>query len=540
MASRTELKATFSGGNKINESDFALLIDSLAHLNDDKANGDIIGQSDLTGIQTAMSQLEALAQSAKDTADAVGTNHPTYNEMRAEDQLIKTQALDLMRLDTASIEAVNTSQQAKLDSLETSLNSSISLFSADISSLLANQVSVGTKADLSYVVSLKASTDSDIATKAPLVHSHPEYATKVSLASSNFITLADIPLSAPPIHNHLPTDIVGLNDLFTTPAEVDQKISDARNTLDQLDQLYDVFYDKDEVDFKFYTARWRIDQISLFNPAVVSIAQPLVSIARYALEVSIADVRASLFADKTSILNTLAQTRAEIEVSIGNTNSTVETNRQTAEQGRITLQGNIDQTAINASASIASSQTHVLGQLANVRAEVLAETQANATAITQAENDANSYTDTKISDLLGGAGAAYDTLKELQEHIETNKSDAATELTNQVGILQGQLDSNDNELGYLQTFIHGASGSVTPPNGFASTDGVINRLVALETDTTVATQIADLQAQITSLTNQHNTLQGLHDALQTAHNTMQSRLTTLENTAYAAAGYVFP
>ncbi len=541
MASRTELKATFSGGNQVSESDFALLIDSLAHLSDDKANGDIIGQSDLTSIQTTMSQLQALAQLAKDTADGVPNDHPTFNQMQTADNQIKAETLASVKIDTDAVKAVNDAQQIQITNLESNLNTTTTNLTQDINSLLANQVSVGSKADLTYVNTLKASTDSDIAGKAPLVHEHAQYATKVSIANSGYITLADVPPAAQPLHQHNASDINGLDALFTSPAEVDQKIEAAKNTLDNVSQLYDIFYDKEEVDQKFYVARWRTDQISLFNPSVVSIAQPLVDIAKTTLEVSIGNVRAEEVAKDNSVRSLIASTRAEIEVSINNTNSTVESNRVTALSERGVLQNNIDTVQSNATASIASSQANVLNQLSNVRAEILIETQNNTNAIAQAETDANTYTDTKISDLINGAGAAYNTLKELEDHLIANESSAATALTTQVGILQGNISANDTELANLQTWVHGLAGDNTPSSPFPIMNGILPRLAGVDAQiTTIQNTQVSFQNDLGNFQTTFDSLTSSNTALTTAYNSLLARVTTLENTAYAQAGYTFP
>ena len=310
-----------------------------------------------------------------------------------------------------------------------------------------------------------------------------------------------------------------------TPAETLAMINENKVDLDLEAALFDNFYDKEEVDQKFYVARWRTDQISLFNPSVEAVAQPFVDQAKAEVMVEVEQVRTSLFADKTSILSDLAQTRAEVEVSIGNLKSTVESNKVNLELADIALQASIDQSKADLSISIAASKNSVLSDLADVRAEVLGETATNAAAITQAEADSNAYTDTKINDLLNGAGAAYDTLKELQDHIVSNDSDAAVELTNQIGIVQGQIDTNDTDITALQGRATSLETRATNLEG---------RATSLEAqDTTFQSDLNSLQASIDTLTASNTTLTD-------AYNNLLNRVTTLENTAYAEAGYVFP
>ena len=70
---------------------------------------------------------------------------------------------------------------------------------------------------------------------------------------------------------------------------------------------------------------------------------------------------------------------------------------------------------VKKSLSIASSQSYVIGELSTARAELNADIVTNAQDIDQSLLDAKGYTDDKISSLINGAGAAWDTLKELQD-----------------------------------------------------------------------------------------------------------------------------
>lgn len=524
MANRTTLKAQFSAGQSVVESDFTTLIDSLAHLTDDVASGALASGSDITALNASVASLQALANTTKTELDDYVGEHPTLAEVQTADA-------NLSNTLNASITTLASSSQASDAALQSSisnLESNFNTLEGDLNTKwnVADQAISAVPSTYATLVDLNT-RESNLEvlanSKADVSHTHSEYATKVSIA--NFITASDIPAYAPASHQHTASDISGLGSLFISQVEAQALIDANKVEFDLETALYDNFYDKEEVDQKFIVARWRTDQVSLFNPAVVSISQPLVDLAKQQVEVSIAQVRVSLFADKTSILNTLASARAELEVSIGNTNSTVETNRHNAEQGRITLQGNIDQVSINASASIASSQVHVLGQLSNVRAEVLAETATNAINIVQAETDANLYTDTKISDLLNGAGTAYDTLKELEEHLIANESSAALALTTQVGLLQNQINSNDSDLSGV---------IVSLGNRHTEIDLLEARATSLEAQDVI------LESDIASRVSAHNTLQASHDALLVAHNNLAARVNTLENTAYAQAGYVFP
>ena len=540
MASRTQLKSSFSAGQRIGEASFATLIDSLAHLTDDVNSGALASGESVSAIQTTMAALQSLADQTKQELDDYMGTHPSRSEMQTADSQLSNTL-------NASITQMASERVAKDAELTTQMTTLQANFDAHEEMLDAKWD------DTNYKVDQLPSTFATIAdldtretqleelanSKAPEVHFHDQYATKVSIA--NFITLDDVPKYAAEVHGHQASDISGLDELFMTPAETQALIDENKVTLNLEAALFDNFYEKDEVDQKFHVARWRTDQVSLFNPAVVSIAQPLIAQAVNEIEVSLGAVRAEEVEKDNAVRALIASTRAEIEVSIGNTNSTVESNRVTAELSSITLQNNIDQARADATASIASSQSNVLSQLSSVRAEVLTETQSNTNLITQAEADANSYTDTKISDLLNGAGAAYDTLKELQDHIVSNDSDAAVELTNQIGIVQGQINTNDSELSNLQTWVHGQAGDTTPSSPFPTSFGVIPRLDGIDA------QITTINNTQTSFQNDLNTFQTTYDNLVSSNNALTAayqglldRVETLENTAYAQAGYVFP
>ena len=524
MASRTQLKASFSAGQRIGESSFATLIDSLAHLTDDVNSGALASGESVSAIQTTMAALQSLADQTKEELDDYMGTHPSRSEMQTADA-------ELSNTLNASITQMASERVAKDAELTTQMTTLQANFDAHEEMLDAKWDDTNYKVDqlpntfatIDDLNTRETQLEELANSKAPEVHFHDEYATKVSIA--NFITLDDVPKYAAEVHGHQASEISGLDELFMTPAETQAMIDQNKVTLNLEAALFDNFYEKDEVDQKFHVARWRTDQVSLFNPTVQEIVQPLIEVAVNEIEVSLGAVRAEEVEKDNAVRSLIASTRAEIEVSIGNTNSTVEANRVTAELSSITLQGNIDQARSDASASIASSQSHVLAELASVRAEVLQESSDNTSAITQAETDANAYTDQKISDLLNGAGAAYDTLKELQDHIVSNDSDAAVELTNQIGIVQGQIDTNDSDITALQ--------------GRATT--LESRATSLESRaTSLEAQDVSFQQELDTFKVTYDNLVSSNNALTAAYQGLLDRVETLENTAYAQAGYVFP
>lgn len=100
-------------------------------------------------------------------------------------------------------------------------------------------------------------------------------------------------------------------------------------------------------------------------------------------------------------------------------------------------QGTLTSLTTKAKASLVAAINELVTSLATVKSDLASKTEINDTATTTTNvwsakktADAISESATKVkNDLLGGAGTAYDTLKELADLIETNK-DAITALQN--------------------------------------------------------------------------------------------------------------
>ena len=105
------------------------------------------------------------------------------------------------------------------------------------------------------------------------------------------------------------------------------------------------------------------------------------------------------------------------------------------------LQDNIDAEASARAAADANLQTAVDINTAGIATEIN-QRQAGDTATL---SSANSYTDTKVSDLIAGAGPALDTLKELGDALTDNDDDIAA-LVTAVGNAQAAADANTTGL----------------------------------------------------------------------------------------------
>ena len=460
MASRNTLKASFSAGQSVVESDFSALIDSLAHLTDDVASGALASGSDITTLNASVAALQSLTNTTKSELDSYVGTHPTLAEVQTADAtLSNTLNANITALANSS-QSADTALQSSLSSLEGSFNSLFAT-SAGQWNTLGNAINAipSTYATIESLATSDNNISALVNTKAPLDHTHSEYLTSSDISS--FITASDIPISAPLSHVHTASEVSGLYDLFMTPVETQSMISANATTISHISQLYDTFYDKDEVDQKLHVWRLRTDQVSLFTPAVVSISQPLVDLAKQELEVSIFNVNYRVTTHRTHEDGEFSSVRA----SIGNLTN-------------------------NLRASIGVTRTDAFSAISNLRADV-------GTYDSSTLSSANQYTDDKIDDLLNGAGDAYDTLKELQTIITSNDSDAALALSTQVSLLQADITSNDADIVTFQ-----------------------NNLNAFQTN--------------------YDNLTNAHTAITNAYNELLQRVETLENTAYAEAGYVFP
>ena len=338
---------------------------------------------------------------------------------------------------------------------------------------------------------------------------------------ANFVSSIDLAGLASENHSHLAEEITGLDDLFMTPAETQVLIQDNKVTLDPTAIFIDTYYDKEEVDQKFYVARWRTDQVSLFVPSVVSICTPIVSLAKHGLEVSIADVRASLFADKQSILGELSQVRAEVEVSIfRNANRLLDFDVSIS-----SIRASIYTQGVKKSLSIASSQFLVLSELSTARAELNTDIIKNASDIDKTLVDAKEYADDQISSLINGAGSAWDTLKELQDALFAGDVSLATILNQKIADILGQVRANDGDILAIEGRLDLAEPQIEDHKG---------RVLALElSHSGLQSMFGEIKAENTTLTNAISSNSTLISALTT-------RLKNLEDTAYAQAGYTFP
>jgi hypothetical protein len=212
---------------------------------------------------------------------------------------------------------------------------------------------------------------------------------------------------------------------------------------------------------------------------------------------------------------------------------------------------------VELSASAAASRSVVAVDSANnleaVRAAlqqavddaIVARNAAIAAGDTATLSSANSYTDTKVIEVLGGAPDLLNTLNELAEAIGDD-SDFITTINNAIAAVQADVDANETAIN--------ASLATETGERTAADDALSVRITSLESDPTTATSVASADATtlasanaytdtaITNLTNGADaaldTLKEIGDALAAGDQSVTDALTTsitTESTTRAAA-----
>lgn len=245
MDSRNQLKTRFSKGQRVGEADFHSLIESLAHINEDVASGELASGSSVTNLSSQIDDLRAFAESHKNDYDAYKGQHPTLNEVKD--------------LDTALSQAFASDIQSVSDQIESLKNKDTDIESdvSDVVSDLASQItsnsqehdiinaSIADRATVSALQSAVTALEALIAAKADSTHTHSDYITRAE--SSDFATQTDLANKAELSHQHQASDISGLDELYTTEAEVLSLIDANKIKIDE-STILDDFYDKPDVE----------------------------------------------------------------------------------------------------------------------------------------------------------------------------------------------------------------------------------------------------------------------------------------------------
>ena len=389
--SRTQLKVKFAAGENPVESSFHSLIDSLAHITEDVNSGVLATGASVSAVSQALDDLKVFSENHKSDYDAYKGNHPTLAQVESlDDQVVQTFSTDLAAVANLIATHKNTSdtEDAVLLQMINQKGVSLGVLNSQVQSLSSN---VQTKATQSSLEATEDNLETLIASKASLTHQHPEYLTRPEIEV--YAKISQLASKANLSHTHTAGEISGLENIFTTPLQVLDLISQNKVLLDSSTLLAD-FYEKIEVDEKFRVLRIRTNQISLFAPAVLSIAS-------VAIDDEVGELRLSLQAVRGEALQEVANARAE----------------------------SVSADAL-IKASISSLDSRTTAAISSARAHT-----------DTSKQEANSYTDQKINDLLGAdVPAALDTLSELADAIN-NDANFATSVTQMFGSLVSNIST---------------------------------------------------------------------------------------------------
>jgi hypothetical protein len=435
---RTQLKARFSAGQRIGESDFSALIDSLAHLSEDISSGSLATGDQLTQVSVLLDSVKEFAELLRVEFDSYVGTHATLEQVNAADSAVRSE------LNSSITSSVQSLTQADSDIYDVAIqNTSLVL---DTLLYIDELVSpIGDKVDFLFASSASQDLVTQVANeiyaaidlKASANHLHEEYLTQVDI--QNFITSEDIPEFASKAHTHVASDITDLSGMFATDARVLELIEENKNTLDIDSIIADGYYSKGEVDQKFYVATWTTDQVVGFNTKVSEIATAIT-------EVELATAATQIAEDLN--IPSLESTVSNIDTNLSALSLTVSNNSSAITNNDTQVRTDFAAADTQVRTDFAAADTQVRTDFATADTQVRTDfAAADAATLTSAK----SYTDGKITDLIGGAGDAYDTLKEIQTVLESGEvtGDVLTSLSN----INTEIDNNDTELDNIRKWL---------------------------------------------------------------------------------------
>lgn len=440
---RTQLKARFAAGQRIGESDFSALVDSLAHLSEDLSSGSLASGDSVSQLSTALDDLKAFAESHKSEFDGYIGTHPTLEQVTDADTAVRD---ELNASITSSVQSLQDADQEILGFVNE--NSEISYLLLDVFTdsfyALDNDITglYATHATKALVDLKVQELQSEIESRAYTEHTHDEYATKVSIG--NFITAEDIPNFAAEIHQHTAAEITDLDGMFATDERVLELIEENRTTIDVNAIIADGYYTKGEVDQKFYVQTLDTTQITGFNNEVSSIAT---SIAQVELATAKSEIAADLNIDVIEGNVTQLQTDVStLTTDLSETNQSIRTDFAAADSA-ILSQVSLGNTNITQAYEYADTLLTQAYQAADAQIKV-----SFAAADVSVLAEAKAYSDERVTDLIGGASEAYDTLKEIQDAVE-NGGGATADVINNLTLVNQEIDANDAELDDIRKWL---------------------------------------------------------------------------------------
>ena len=256
MASKLQLRNSFSASQTPAESDYHALIDSLAHLTEDAvtdldvqpAAGKVLSAMGGYGLSQKIADLTTLANNNKTAFEAYDGDHYDKATVNAN---INAAILAANTYTTGQVNiALDRITQAETDltianiAIPAARDAAIAYCN---NSFASRDASIAEKLSIDLFNSHKTALQNSINGKASSSHTHSEYLESSDLA--NYATLNDLAIRSIVGHTHPASEITGLENIYTTPVAVQALIDANKVDLDET-AILDDFYDKAEVDAK--------------------------------------------------------------------------------------------------------------------------------------------------------------------------------------------------------------------------------------------------------------------------------------------------
>lgn len=365
---------------------------------------------------------------------------------------------------------------------------------------------------------------------ATVNHTHTDYASSVDLETLEDVV--DTKANASHTHSEYASSNHSHDDLYYTEIEVDTKLEGKASSTHNHDSAY---YTKTQVDTKddttFNSAKSYADNLnSAMDTRMDSVESKLNTIS------SNAEVNQNAFSNVVVGSTTIAsdsktdsltmESGTGIYISADTTNDKVTiTNAGVHSISTGSTNGTI---SVNTNGTSANVAVKGLGSAAytdysDYDASGTAQTKANEALVA-----AKAYTDAAKNSLLNGAGAAYDTLKELGDLIDEN--------VDAIDALETVASSKAN----ASDLTSHTSNNSNPHNvslsqlGLTATASELNKMDGV-TATTAELNIMD---GVTATTNEINYLDGVTSNIQTQLNNKSSTSHTHANATTSASGFM--
>jgi len=400
---RVQLKARFSSGQRIGESDFAALIDSLAHASEDLTSNLLASGVALTEVTSDLSDLTDYAETLRNEFDEYKGTHSTETQIRDWDDEVSAALSTALTEAVAALNVVDATNSTAITDLETVVSNLDTLVTGRLTAI-ENEIAGYTFASDADLAGAVDTINQALDIKSNIDHTHPEYLTADNIA--NFITMADIPDYADRDHFHVVADIVDLEGAFTTEDEVLALIDENKLQIDIDALIADGYYSKGEVDQKFIVATWRTDQIINFDNDVTVLANA-------AAQVQLADA-IDIIRQETQ--QDLDARDAQMRADFAEADNTVRTDLVAADdQLKVNFEAADAQIVTDFTAADAQVSADFAAADDAVRAEFAAADDTIRTEFADADAATQANLNTSLTAIRNDFGAADTTIKEALE-----------------------------------------------------------------------------------------------------------------------------